>query len=160
MIEWLYYLAAARKPEQLKQMQWLQENQVCVFCKEHFDEHHTAPVELESDHWVVTQNDYPYTGLRVHLLLVPRVHVTDISELPQVAGAELFQIYGALKKRYQLEGPVLVIRTGDMRRNGGSIAHLHAHLVEGDIDAAEHEPVRLKVSSVPKDWNALPEWAE
>lgn len=160
MAEQLYYLAAARKPKQLKQMQWLQENQVCVFCEEHFAEHHREPVEMEAEHWVVTKNDYPYKGLRVHLLLVPRAHVADISQLPLEAGAELFEIYGILKMRYELEGAALIIRTGDMRRNGGSIAHLHAHLVEGDVESPEHKPVRFKISSVPQAWDDLPDWAK
>jgi ATP adenylyltransferase len=141
----LYNLDAARSAEQRSYMEELEAAGVCVFCPEHVQEHHREPVEHTGRHWYVTKNDYPYEGAAAHYLLVANTHVTSFDELPDDAGAELWAIKRMLKAQLEPVAFATVERSGDMLYNGGSVAHLHVHLV-----ALEQEPtatVRFRVST-------------
>ena len=159
MSDHLYYLTAARTKAQLDQMIWLQENGICVFCPEHFAEHHREPVAWEGEHWYATRNDYPYAGLSQHYLIVPKLHVADVTELPASSMVELFGVILAIKDLYKFESYTLLMRNGDMRQNGGSIEHAHMHLVSRDLNTADSDPVKFKVTSNPKSWDALPNFS-
>ena len=140
----LYHLAAARTEEQLRHMQALERTGTCVFCPEHFAAHHREPVLLSGEHWYVTENDYPYPGTRAHYLIVPHLHVAAFEELPDAAGAELWALKRRLRARLQPLAVATVERSGDMRYNGGSVAHLHVHFVA--LDDAPAQTVRFRVS--------------
>jgi ATP adenylyltransferase len=143
----LYHLPAARTDSQRNYMRELEQDQICVFCPEHFIAYHSAPIEMEFEYWYVTRNDFPYRGAALHLLIVSRQHVTELSELPDEAGSELLKVIREIKKVHICSSEAIVIRSGDMRFNGGSVAHLHIHFVVGDVDNPDHEPIRFKVSS-------------
>ncbi len=110
-----------------------------------------APVEVEAQHWVVMHNDFPYAGTRLHLLIAPRRHVTDLLDLQDEELAEFWEVARALRQLYQLTYYGLGARCGDCRFTGGTIAHVHAHLIVGSVDDPGHTPVRLKLSSRPAD---------
>lgn len=141
----LYYLDAARTADQREHMASLEERGICIFCEEHVAEHQEHPVEHAGEHWFVTRNAYPYAGTVAHYLIVPRRHVVSFDELPDSAGAELWSLQRMLKDRHAPLATATVMRSGDMRYNGGSVAHLHAHFVIlGDAPA---QTVRFKVSA-------------
>jgi hypothetical protein len=56
-----YNHAAARKPEQLNQMQDLAARGICAFCPEHIHTETRTKIDIETDHWFVKGNDYPYS---------------------------------------------------------------------------------------------------
>lgn len=143
--EALYDLDAARSDDQRRQMEELEAAGVCVFCPEHFAEYHREPVEHSGEHWYVTKNDYPYRGTVAHYLIVPHRHVSSFDELPDAAGAELWAIRRGLKRRHEALATAAVERSGDLRFNGGSVAHLHTHFVV--LDAEPEETVRFRVSA-------------
>lgn len=143
----LYHLPAARSDRQRAHMAALEGAGVCVFCAEHFAEHHREPIELSGQHWYVTKNDYPYTGTRAHYLIVPHAHVRSFDELPDEAGAELWALKRQLKERLAPLATATVERSGDMRHNGGSVAHLHIHFVA--LDDAPEQTVKFRVSCDP-----------
>jgi diadenosine tetraphosphate (Ap4A) HIT family hydrolase len=145
----LYYLDAARSAEQRAYMEELEAAGVCVFCPEHVAEHHREPIEVSGEHWYVTKNDYPYAGAVAHYLIVPHRHVTSFHELPDAAGAELWAIKRRLREQLAPLATATVERSGDMRFNGGSVAHLHTHFVA--LDASPAETVRFKVSAAGSD---------
>jgi len=139
----LYNLDAAREDQQLERMRALEAEGVCIFCPEHARA--LQPIELEGEYWYVTRNDFPYEGTAAHYLIVARRHVQGFEELPDEAGAELWRIRRELSGRLGAASYATVERSGDMRLNGGSVAHLHEHFV-----ALEPEPaktVRFRVSA-------------
>jgi diadenosine tetraphosphate (Ap4A) HIT family hydrolase len=141
----LYNLEAARGEEQRRYMERLESAGICVFCPEHVAEYQREPVEHRGEHWYVTRNGFPYEGTAAHFLIVARRHVVSFEELPDEAGAELWAIRRVLAERLDSLSLATVERSGDMRFNGGSVAHLHVHLV-----ALEPEPsatVRFRVSA-------------
>jgi ATP adenylyltransferase len=141
----LYYADAARSPDQRRYMEQLEQAGICIFCEEHIEEHQANPVEFRGDHWLVTKNSYPYPGALAHYLIVARRHVGCFDELPDEAGAELWSIQRRLKHRLDPIATATVMRSGEMRFNGGSVAHLHVHFVA--LDEAPEATVRFKVSA-------------
>lgn len=143
----LYDLDAARSEEQRRYMAELEAAGICIFCPEHVERYHPQPVERSGEHWYVTKNGFPYTGTVAHYLIVPHLHVASFDELPDEAGAELWALKRWLKEEI---GPAAaatatVERSGDMRLNGGSVAHLHTHFVA--LDREPETTVRFRVSA-------------
>lgn len=145
-----YNHAAARQPHQLNRMKDLAERGVCAFCIEHIRQETTLPIELETEHWVVKRNDYPYERTTLHLLVIPKMHVKTISELPKEAQNEFLPTIAQVEKQYELTSYAVGMRSGDMHYNGGSVEHLHAHIIVGDPKHKNPDPVRFKMSSRPK----------
>ena len=141
----LYNLEAARRADQRAYMEDLEAQGICVFCPEHVEHYHREPIEHTGAHWYLTRNDYPYEGSAAHYLIVSRRHVASFVELPDEAGAELWAIRRELARRLKPLALATVERSGDMRYNGGSVAHLHVHLVA--LDASPAATVRFRVSA-------------
>ena len=141
----LYHLDAARSEEQRRYMEDLEARGICVFCPEHFAGYHREPVEHSGEHWYLTRNDFPYAGTTAHYLIVPHRHVRSFDELPDAAGAELWAMKRWLKEKLGPAATATVERSGDMRLNGGSVAHLHTHFVA--LEAEPAEVVRFRVSA-------------
>jgi ATP adenylyltransferase len=137
----LYDLDAARSNEQRAYMEELEAAGICIFCPDH----QRMPVEFSCEHWYVTRNDFPYAGTVAHYLIVPHRHVRSFDELPDAAGAELWAIKRRLKEQLDPLAVATVERSGDMRFNGGSVAHLHTHFVA--LDARPEATVRFRVSA-------------
>jgi diadenosine tetraphosphate (Ap4A) HIT family hydrolase len=137
----LYDLDAARSDEQRAYMEELEAAGICIFCPDH----QRMPVEFSGEHWYVTRNDFPYAGTVAHYLIVPHRHVRSFDELPDAAGAELWAIKRRLKAQLDPLAVATVERSGDMRFNGGSVAHLHTHFVV--LDARPEATVRFRVSA-------------
>jgi diadenosine tetraphosphate (Ap4A) HIT family hydrolase len=141
----LYDLAAARSAAQRQRMEELEAAGICVFCPEYVAEHQPEPIEHTGRHWYVTRNRYPYEGTAAHYLIVSRLHVVSFDELPDEAGAELWSIRRALKAQLEPAALATVERSGNMLYNGGSVAHLHIHLVA--LERSPSTTVRFRVSA-------------
>ena len=144
----LYYLGNHRSADQLAEMRRLEAEGTCIFCPPTLDSPPDA-VLRRLDHWVVRPNAYPYLGTRLHLLLVPRAHVTDLLDLGSEALGEFWDAARWVRDTYQLDFYGLGARCGDCAYTGGTIAHAHVHFIVGDADADDYTPVRLKLSSRP-----------
>jgi diadenosine tetraphosphate (Ap4A) HIT family hydrolase len=145
----LYYFGNHRSAEQLAEMVRLEADGTCLFCPEHLAEDAEHKSVLETAHWTVTPNRYPYKGTRLHLLLIPHEHVTDMVDLSAEAREDFWLALGRVRDHYAFTYYGLGVRNGDCRFTGGTVHHLHVHLVVGDVDDPNHEPVRMKLSSRP-----------
>lgn len=141
----LYHLDAARSDAQRARMEQLERDGVCIFCPEHFARFHPEPLVSSGEHWYVTRNAYPYEGVAAHFLIIPHRHVTSFDALPDEAGAELWRLKRELREHLAPLALATIERSGDMRYNGGSIAHLHTHVVA--LNAAPASTVRFRVSA-------------
>lgn len=138
----LYHFGNARSDEQRAEMQRLENNEICMFCPEHLADNPAHQTLLRTEHWTVTPNRFPYQGTVLHLLLVPDAHVTDLMDLSDVARHEFWSVLRWVREHYELRYYGLGIRNGDPKHIGGTIRHLHMHVVVG-----RGEPVRMKFSS-------------
>ncbi len=141
----LYSLEAARSEDQRRYMQQLAAAGICIFCPQHVAQQQREPIERSGQHWYVKKNDYPYEGALAHYLIVSQRHVLSFEELPDEAGAELWALKRELKSRLAPVALATVERSGNMLYNGGSVAHLHVHVVA--LDAAPSATVRFRVSA-------------
>lgn len=141
----LYAFEAARGGEQLRRMERLEAEGVCSFCLEHVTTKQSEPVEFEGEHWYVKRNDFAYAGTAAHYMIVARRHVTAFEELPDAAGAELWAFKRRLAAKLEPLATATVERSGDIRLNGGSVAHLHTHFVA--LGRAPRKTVRFRVSA-------------
>jgi ATP adenylyltransferase len=136
----------ARTPEQVALMQKIIDDGVCPFCKEYFEKYHPKPVLKETEHWFFTENMSPYKGTKYHFIFVYKTaHITKPSELTPLALQELFDLLAWATEEYKIPGGSFFMRFGDTHYTGSSVEHLHAHLIMGDVDAPDHEPVRVKL---------------
>ncbi len=143
-----YNHAQARTPEQARQMKDLAARKVCAFCPENILTETRTPIDMETDHWFVKENDYPYKDTKLHLLLIPKEHAKSVADLSAKAQTDFIDVVVQVEKHYNLTSYAVAMRSGDPRYNGGSVEHLHAHIIVGDKTSAE--PVRFKVYSPPK----------
>ena len=136
----------ARTEEQRELMAQIEKDGVCPFCAEHFKKYHPKPIIKETDSWFLTTNMSPYEGTKHHFLFVyKKAHVLFPSEITPESRADLFELINWTIETYKIEGGSFFMRFGDHRYTGGSVEHLHAHVIVGDIDAPNHEPVRVKL---------------
>ncbi|MEI4272646.1 HIT family protein [Klenkia sp. LSe6-5] len=138
----LYCPANARMPEQVARMADLEARGVCLFCADAGSEVGGGDLVAETEHWRAVRNDFPYRGAAEHLLLVPRTHVTDVLDLDDAARAELWDVLRTV--RGGSTGPYgLGMRNGPCEGTGGTIAHVHLHVLVPDGE----QPLRMRFSS-------------
>jgi len=140
----LYYLGNARSEEQRAYMRELEADGVCLFCPERMAADPEQEILHRTGHWTVTPNKFPYAGTTLHLMLVPDEHVTDLLDLSGAAQQDFWAALRWVRDRYELTYYGLGARNGECRHTGGTIAHVHVHVIVGDPAAG---PVRFKVSS-------------
>jgi ATP adenylyltransferase len=142
----LYNFDAFRTADQLEKMKDLDARGICIFCPQHIGEDQEK-VLIDTPNWMVKKNSYPYKDTRLHLLLIPKEHIKTLSELSKAAQEDFIPLISRCEEEFDLKSYAVGIRSGGMKKNGGSIEHLHVHIVVGDTDNPYHEVVRFKMSS-------------
>ncbi|HSX01468.1 MAG TPA: HIT family protein [Candidatus Saccharimonas sp.] len=145
----LYYLPNARTDEQRAKMVRLEESGICMFCPEHLAAEQEGPIIEEADYWAVTFNQFPYAGSRLHFLLLPKQHITDVADLSPEAWMELGWLLRVLRLRFEFEHYGFFVRNGHPAHTAGTIFHVHAHVVVGDTNDPAHEPIKVKLTGRP-----------
>lgn len=117
----------------------------CPFCEEHLSKHHSNPLIYKSAHWLVTKNAWPYDGAAFHFLFIARTHIEAIGNISPAAWTDLHALYKKLAKRHRIDGATLMMRSGNTKRTGASVNHLHAHLVVGAKRTEKALPIKAIV---------------
>jgi ATP adenylyltransferase len=117
----------------------------CPFCEEHLFKHHQRPVRDKSEHWIVTENSWPYEGTQFHILFIARVHVGATEDLSPAAWRDLHSLYKKFIKETGVGGGTLMIRSGNTDITGASVNHLHAHLIVGSSRTKQATPIKAVV---------------
>lgn len=68
----LLYLPSARYSDQSNHMVSILNDGVCPFCAKWLGWYHESPVDYKSKYWIVTNNDNPYAGTKMDILLIPK----------------------------------------------------------------------------------------
>lgn len=113
------------------------EKKVCPFCKEQIMNFHKKPI-VEKDHWLVTDNMYPYKPAKNHLLLIHKKHIEHVQDISTEAWRELKQIIDSSSKDRAISGGSLMMRFGESQYTGASVLHLHAHIYQSDPDSTDY----------------------
>jgi diadenosine tetraphosphate (Ap4A) HIT family hydrolase len=121
----------ARTPAQIANMERIAHDGVCPFCPEHLKKYHEPPIVKEGEYWLVTPNMYPYEHTLHHFLFIAKEHLTNSNDLSLAAWSELQELSKWLIATYEISSGTLLMRSGDMKKTGASVLHLHAQFVVG-----------------------------
>lgn len=80
---------------------------------------------------MATKNQWPYENTEHHFLLICREHILYPEETPSAFVASLWELVRELGKKYGFDSGGFAIRFGAPERTGGSVRHLHAHVIVG-----------------------------
>lgn len=144
-----------RREDQKKVMDEIAEQKHCPFCPENLFKYHKKPIIKEGKYWVLTDNQWPYEKIKHQLLAIYRSHIEHISEMEPAAGAELIELFKDEAVKRNIPGGGIAIRFGSNPEHGSygnSVLHIHAHLIEPDLEAlAPDEAWRFKFGQ-PKNY--------
>lgn len=134
----------ARNKEQIEAHEKIEKGDFCPFCeKDYIKNEHKKPILINSDHWMATENRWPYKGSSAHILFIHKKHIESIDEISDEAWSELRKITSETTKNLEIPGGTLVLRTGNTNYNGGTVRHIHAQFISGDPN--NKEPVLTRV---------------
>jgi len=141
-------LKNARVEDQYRIMEAAQQKGVCPFCPDQFSESDLRPIIKQGDYWHIRENRWPYKNTRAHFLIIHNIHVEKLSEISPEAAKELFSLTKWIEEEYEILGGGLCLRFGDISVNGGTVLHLHFHIITAEItdkEDPEYQKVRFKV---------------
>lgn len=148
-------LENSRLGEQEKVMEQIQKDEVCPFCIEHLSKYHKNPILKEGKFWLLTDNQWPYKKIKHQILAIYKSHVEHIKDIDPEAGRELFEMFAEETKKRNIVGGGIAIRFGSNPEHGdygSTVRHIHAHLIEPDLEAlGETEAWRFKFGQ-PKNY--------
>lgn len=107
------------------------EHGVCPFCPDMLLNYHKKPILINGDHWLATENMYPYKNAREHLLIIHKKHIEDFEQMTSPAWTELKSISNRMVEDRKILGATLIMRFGHTAFNGATVNHLHAQIVSG-----------------------------
>ncbi len=126
------------RPENKKVYDTIAKKGHCPFCPENLFAYHKKPVIAEGTYWVLTDNQWPYDKIKHQLLAIHKKHIEHIEEMDPDAARELIELFQAEAKKRRIPGGGIAIRFGSNPQHGSygnSVLHLHAHLIEPDLEA-------------------------
>jgi len=148
-------LEHVRRDDQKKVMEEIKKQAHCPFCPENLAKYHKNPILKEGKYWILTDNQWPYEKVKHQLLAIHKNHIEHISEMCSEAGAELIKMFGEEAKKRNIPGGGIAMRFGSNPEHGtygNSVLHIHAHLIEPDLDAlGPEEGWKLKFGQ-PKNY--------
>lgn len=144
----------SRVEEQKKVMNEILNQEHCPFCEENLRKYHKQPILKETTHWIATKNQWPYDHTKYHFLLITKHHIVNITELDAQAAQELIELTSWLIAEYNIPGGGLAMRFGDTNYSAGTVAHLHAQLIQPDPEAEGYQPVRVKLGKYKEQIDA------
>ena len=142
----------AREAEQIKVMKQIIADGGCPFCPENLSRYHRPPILKETEHWLLTKNQWPYPHTKTHLLAIYKEHAERLADLDAEAGAELLELMQWAEKEFQVPGGGWCMRFGDTNYSAGTVNHIHAQFLVPDINAPDYDdkPVRVKIGKTRK----------
>ena len=135
----------ARKDDQRDVMREIIAAGECPFCAENLRKYHKQPIVRETEHWLLTPNQWPYNHTKIHLLAIYKTHAERLSELTLEAGADLLALMQWAEKEYNVPGGGWAMRFGDTDHSAGTVLHIHAQFLVPDLESPGYEPVRIKI---------------
>ncbi|MES2213730.1 MAG: HIT domain-containing protein [Patescibacteria group bacterium] len=147
-------MGAIRREDQKIVMEEIKEQGHCPFCRENLEKYHKNPILKEGKFWVLTDNQWPYEKIKHQMLAIYKTHIEHIKDIDPDAGKELFEMFAEETKKRNILGGGIAIRFGKSEHGnyGSSVLHIHAHLVEPDLELlGESEAWKFKFGE-PKNY--------
>ncbi|MEK7195226.1 MAG: HIT domain-containing protein [Patescibacteria group bacterium] len=123
----------------------IKKDEICPFCPENLSKYHKKPILEENDYWLLTENMYPYSGAKCHLLAIHKVHIEDVSQVSKEAWGGLLEIIQRETEKINIKGGTFYMRFGNTAHTGASVVHLHANLVSPDTEDKNRKPIMFRI---------------
>lgn len=126
---------------------------VCPFCPEHYGTFaRQKEVVQKGEHWYVFPNADKYDFSATHLMIAANRHILEITEINDEEWSELKEMIVWSVEEYGLDFGSLAVRFGDPFETGGSVKHLHWHIIVPDNSGVVPEervkfPMSRKIST-------------
>src|SRR3989344_3245317 len=132
-------VSTIRRDDQRAVMEEIKRQGHCPFCRENLDKYHKRPIIKKGKFWILTENQWPYEKTKHQLLAIYKTHIEHIKELDPRAGKELIEMFTDEAGKRDMEGGGIAMRFGSSKHGnfGSSVLHLHAHLIEPDLEKFE-----------------------
>lgn len=139
-------LGNTRFDDQRCVMETIIKDGVCPFCTESLAKYHKKEILRTGEFWLLTYNQWPYKNTKLHLLIIAKHHVTNLSEMKPGAAEELFEILRWAEVNFNISYGGVCMRFGDIRQTGATVDHLHAHLIVPEENLSKDDKVRFSLS--------------
>jgi len=143
------YLEHARTEQQLRAMEDIATRDICFMCPDNIPEFYEDRGDLieEGEHLYLVYNGYPYENAEVHIMAIPKQHVTTLAELSEAFMLEALDCFKKLEDTLGVTGGALAMRFGNPEETGATAHHLHIHFIVPSKDIGPgDEPVRFRMS--------------
>ncbi len=151
-------MGAIRREDQKVVMEEIDKQGHCPFCRENLEKYHKNPILKEGKFWILTENQWPYEKIKHQLLAIYKTHIEHIEKMDPEAGKELLEMFKEEAKNRKIPGGGVAMRFGSNPEHGNygsSVLHIHAHLIEPDLEAlAENEAWKFKFGE-PKNYKKV-----
>lgn len=113
----------------------------CPFCAPNIEN----LLVCETRDWLVVTNCFPYQNSRLHLLVLPKRHVIDPTELGGQEWAGMSEVVAMVTNRfpYLADGYGLGLRVKEI--GGVTLYHLHWHLISPSVGENGQIPVNFGI---------------
>lgn len=138
-------LSNARNKKQKGRMEKINGEGICPFCPKNLPKYHKSPIIKKGKWWILTPNDFPYRGISLHFLAIYKKHIKNISEISFGANKELIKLFNEIVLENKIKGGSLFIRFGETDYTGGTVEHLHAHLISGGRKQKNKKSIKVKL---------------
>ena len=118
---------------------------VCPFCPQNLKRYHKKPIIKTGQYWILTENMYPYSGARHHILIIHKKHIETILDISSHAWRELATFVQKEAKKRNIAGGTFYVRFGDTSYTGATVTHLHANLISPDVAKKNRKPILTRV---------------
>src|SRR3989344_8213600 len=93
-----------RQEDQRQVMEEILAKGHCPFCLENLKTYHKEPILKDGQHWILTKNQWPYEGAKLHLLAIAKKHADKLSDLEEGSGNELLDLLTWAEKEFEIPG--------------------------------------------------------
>ena len=149
---------SVRREDQFKVMEEIKKEGHCPFCIENLEKYHKNPILKEGKFWLLTDNQWPYEKIKHQLLAIYKTHIEHLEEMDPEAGKELIEMFQEESKKREIKGGGLAIRFGSNPEHGNygsSVLHIHAHLIEPDLEKLEETEAWKFKFGQPKNYKKV-----
>ncbi len=131
-----------RSDKMRERMFLLEKRGYCYFCEEGQTLFEKSPLHV-GEYWYVTESDSPYKGAVMHIMVVPKRHITLPDELTANELVELTQkMIPWTRDNLNIRGASALFRFGDTKLTGATLHHFHIHLIHGvEKSDINHQPI-------------------
>lgn len=143
-------LEYARYEDQRTVMERIHEQGICPFCPEHRTSGEVLEPLYCGKYWILVPNRWPYEFTTLHAMLIAERHLSFFDELKPEETAELGELLGWARRNYGFTAYSLGVRCGDPHLTGGTVDHLHVHLVVADPETSKSGYKRVRFPMGPR----------